>query len=63
VLAGRVGATGTVSTIREDLAAMFKEIQKPKPLRPSATIHHPNCGALASGDLRQCSCGGWAFPT
>jgi hypothetical protein len=52
-----------VSTIREDLAAMFKEIQKPKPLRPSVTVHHPKCGALASGDLRQCSCGGWAFPT
>lgn len=33
--------------------------------RPSArpvTVHHPRCEALATGLLRDCTCGGVAFP-
>jgi hypothetical protein len=31
-------------------------------MRPLATVHHPECRALATGDLADCGCGGVAFP-
>lgn len=52
-----------MSTIREDVAALFKEIARPKPIRPAVTVHHPNCKVWQARDLAACNCGGWAFPT
>lgn len=51
------------TTIFEDVEAAVAELARPQPVGPGATIHHPECPALASGSLRDCACGGWAFPT
>lgn len=56
--------TKGMSTITEDVTAALKEISaRPVPFGPRRTIHHPNCAALPTGVITDCTCGGWRLPT
>lgn len=50
-------------TIADDLRRAFKAIEDEPRYGRTVTIHHPDCLAIKTGELRRCNCGGLMFPT
>jgi hypothetical protein len=49
-------------SLADDIRAAMKAIKGASPRPPTATVHHPKCPAVESGDASKCRCGGVLYP-